>query len=122
MKRLCEGTEKVLIDMIFSCPIIRGKVISKLTKMKQSNSDIIPEIHLKLHEISQCNSKLFDALRLIPEDPTIIDKIEEFKLQKSELKSLIKDVAAAQLKLKYLIRMLQSPESVESYLLENGLI
>lgn len=106
--KLWNDTQDILVQLIFDEPELRSLVISKLTKQRAENTKIIPAVHGLLNQLSENNAKLFAALKIIPEDPTLVGAIEDTKLEKAALKAQIKFIAEYQLKLKFLIKLLQS--------------
>lgn len=106
-----KDTQDILNDLVLNNPLVRRAVISALSKLRENNAKVIPGAHDALDVLSKKNSTLFSALKVIPENPVLVDNIEDFKLMKSEYIDLIKDTAAMQLKIKFLIKLLQSKES-----------
>lgn len=106
-----KDVQDILTNIVLHDPKARSAVISALSKLRENNAKIIPRAHENLEILSRKNSTLFAALKVIPEDPTLVDKIEDFKLMKSDFIDLIKDTVAMQLKVKFLIKLLQSKET-----------
>lgn len=104
---LWNGSERHLISIIQDSNILRGTAIARLQLMLDSNAKKIPKLHNKLNFLSQNNLNLFELLRENPNDPELIDKIQESKLAKALIKKQIKTISQEQLEYKYLIKFLQ---------------
>lgn len=108
---LWNGSEKHLIQIIKDSNILRGTSIARLQLLLDLNAKKIPKLHKKLSFLSQNNLSLFEHLRENPNDPELIDKLQESKLAKALIKRQIKIISQEQLEYKYLIKLLQKEGS-----------